>query len=304
MFYRKEKDHTETKEKKHVNNKSTVLPIRRSQRLCDPTNVGEKVSYDDVQPDIAYGDGQPDIPLGDVQPDIAHDDVQPNEILKESSLIFDVPQNVPISSGSTEDVSAFVKRKKLSQDLYRSTERHAKERILEGKKPFVVEVSRDGEPIGKNAARWASELGVRSRAHLDICKSNFSEQDPQHVEFVIQKMENAFDTIGGQISRKYYKNKMRLLMNNFRYNCRKTIMEGKERLDSTLSPKQWETLKESMHYEEYLRKSNRGKRARENVRAEYTFGRGGLQAKINKFEVSMVFKLVQFTLCYLFQFFY
>ena len=110
----------------------------------------------------------------------------------------------------------------------------------------MVEVSRDGEPIGKNAARWASELGVRCRAHLDICKSNFVQKDPRNVEYVIQKMENSFDTVGGKISRKYYKHKMRLLMNSFRYNCRKKIMEGKEMLDSTLSPKQWEALKESM----------------------------------------------------------
>lgn len=246
------------------------MPVRKSQRFFDPTNVvGEKGNCDDVEPDIAHGD------------------VQLNESHEESPLASDVPQSEPVVSGSTEDVSAFVKRKKLSQDLYRSTERHSKERILEGKKPFLVEVSRDGEPIGKNAARWASELGVRCRAHLDICKSNFAEQDPHHVESVIQKMENVFDTIGGQISRKYYKHKMRLLMNNFRYMCRKAIMEGKESLDNTLSPKQWEKLKESMHSEEYLTKSNKGKRARDSVKAEYTFGRGGLQAKINKFGVSV-----------------
>jgi hypothetical protein len=107
------------------------------------------------------------------------------------------------------------------------------------------------------------------------------------VENVIQKMENDFETTGGKISRKYYKQKMRLLMNNFRYNCRKTIMEGKEKLDSTLSPKQWEALKESMCSEEYLTKRNRGKRERDNVRDAYTFGRGGLQAKMAKFAVSV-----------------
>ena len=61
-------------------------------------------------------------------------------------------------------------------------------------------------------------------------------------------------------------------MNNFRYMCRKEIVEGKESLDNTLSPKQWEKLKESMHSKEYLTKSNKGKRARDSVKAEYTFG--------------------------------
>ena len=85
-------------------------------------------------------------------------------------------------------------------------------------------------------------------------------------------MENFFDTIDGQISRKYYKHKMRLLMNNFRYMCRKAIMEGKYSLNNTLSPKQWEKLKKSIHSEQYLTKSNKGKRARDSVKAEYTFG--------------------------------
>ena len=80
---------------------------------------------------------------------------------------------------------------------------------------------------------------------------------------------------------------MRLLMNNFRYMCKKETMEGKESLDNTLSPKQWERLKESMHSEEYLTKNNKGKRARDSVKAEYTFGRGGLHAKIKKFGVSV-----------------
>lgn len=160
--------------------------------------------------------------------------------------------NVPITSSdgtnkseknignglNMEGVPAFVKRRRLSQNLYRSTERDAKQRKLEGKKPFLVEVSRDGEPIGKNVARWASELGMRCRTHLDICKTKFADQDPRNVETVIQKMENNFETTGGKISRRYYKKKMRILMNNFRYTCRKTIMDGKDRLQSNLSPRQ------------------------------------------------------------------
>lgn len=63
-----------------------------------------------------------------------------------------------------------------------------------------------------------------------------------------------------------------------------TIMDGRDRLQSTLSPRQWEALKESMSFEEYLIKSCRGKRARDNVIAGYTFGRGGLQAKKDKLE--------------------
>ena len=46
-----------------------------------------------------------------------------------------------------------------------------------------------------------------------------------------------------------------------------------------------------MHCEEYLTKSNRGKRARDSVRAEYTYGRGGLQAKMDKVGVSVTFFL-------------
>ena len=100
-------------------------------------------------------------------------------------------------------------------------------------------------------------------------------------------MENAFETSRGKISRKYQKQNMRLLLNNFRYNCRKKIMEGKQKLDSTLSPKQWEALKESMCSEEYLTKKNRWNIARDNARVAYTFGGGGLLAKMGKFAVSV-----------------
>ena len=78
-------------------------------------------------------------------------------------------------------------------------------------------------------------------------------------------------------------------MNNFRYNCRKKIIEGKDKLESTLSLKQWEALKENTHSQEYMTKSNRGKRERDSVRAEYTYGRGGLQAKMDKIGVSVNF---------------
>jgi hypothetical protein len=192
-----------------------------------------------------------------------------NASCEDNTLTYVVLQNTPIAStdgtgsarniaSGSEDVSAFVKRQRLSQGLYRFTERNAKERKIEGKNPFLVDVSKDGEPIGPNAARWASELGTRCRAHLDITKSNFADQDPRSVENVIQKMENSFETVGGQISRKYYKSKMRLLMNNYRYNCRKLIIEGKDRTNSTLSPKEWEALKETMCSEEYLTKRNIG----------------------------------------------
>lgn len=224
------------------------------------------------------------------RPDVAKEISVPiNASREETTLTSAVPQlnthvtSTPNESGSarnigsgSQDVSAFVRRQRLSQGWYRCTERNAKERKVEGKKPFLVEVSKYGEPIGQNAARWASELGTRCRAHLDICKSNFSDQDPRIVDNVIQKMENSFETIGGQISRKFYKQKMRILMNSYRYNCRKIIIEGKDKTDSTISPKQWEALKESMRSEEYLSKRNRGMKARDNVRATYTFGRGGL----------------------------
>ena len=41
--------------------------------------------------------------------------------------------------------------------------------------------------------------------------------------------------------------------------------------------------------EEYLTKSNRCKRERDSVRAEYTYGRGGLQDKMDKIGVSVIF---------------
>jgi hypothetical protein len=59
------------------------------------------------------------------------------------------------------------------------------------------------DPIGPNVARLALKLGTRCRAHLDITKSNFADQDPRSVENVIQKIENSFETVGGNISRKY-----------------------------------------------------------------------------------------------------
>ena len=77
--------------------------------------------------------------------------------------------------------------------------------------------------------RWASELGSRCRAHLDICKSIFSYQDPRTMDNIIPKVENSFDIVGGKISRKYYDKNMRILMNTYRYNCRKLIIEGKEK---------------------------------------------------------------------------
>ena len=46
-----------------------------------------------------------------------------------------------------------------------------------------------------------------------------------------------------------------------------------------------------MYYKEYLTKSNRGKREKDSVRVEYTYGRGGLQAKMDKIRVSVAFFL-------------
>ena len=60
-----------------------------------------------------------------------------------------------------------------------------------------------GEPVGPNAARWALELGMRVRSHLDVTKANFADQDERNVDLVIQQMENAFENFGGRISTKY-----------------------------------------------------------------------------------------------------
>jgi hypothetical protein len=126
--------------------------------------------------------------------------VSVNASHEEITLTSVLHQNSPVASfeetGSAKNIVsgsqymfAFVKRKILSQGLYRCIERNAKERKKEGKKSFLVEVLKDGDPIGKNAARWASELGTRCRAHLDICRSNFLDQDPRIVDNVIQKMD-------------------------------------------------------------------------------------------------------------------
>jgi hypothetical protein len=113
-----------------------------------------------------------------------------------------------------------------------------------------------------------------------------------------KKWTKKIETVGGKISRKYYKQKMRTLINTYRYNCRKLIMEGKDMANSTLSPQQWEVLKETTFSEEYLIKRNRGMKERNNLRAPYTFGRGGLHAKIDKLTVSVSF-LVEFKLLFI-----
>ena len=70
----------------------------------------------------------------------------------------------------------------------------------------------NGEPTRPNASMWSSELGTRIRSYLDVTKSTFTDQDPRNVGIVIQQMENDFETIGGRISIKYYKYRMRILM--------------------------------------------------------------------------------------------
>ena len=92
--------------------------------------------------------------------------------------------------------------------MYRSTERETKERKSKGKKDYLVEV-KYGEPIGPNASRWDLELGMRIRSPLDDTIANFVDQDSINVVQVIRQMENAFGTVGGRISTKYYKNLMR-----------------------------------------------------------------------------------------------
>ena len=61
-------------------------------------------------------------------------------------------------------------------------------------------------------------------------------------------------------------------MNNFRHNCRKIILDGKDKGDSTISSKQWEELKETMRYQEYLTKRTRVRKTRNNLKATYYFG--------------------------------
>ena len=72
-----------------------------------------------------------------------------------------------------------------------------KEIKLEGKNPFLVEVSNDGEPTVQHAAKWAIELGTRCRVHLNVWKSNFAEQAPRSVQNAIHKMENALILLVG-----------------------------------------------------------------------------------------------------------
>jgi hypothetical protein len=71
LFYRQEKDAgTEKVEKKSRESKDIVPPTRRSQHICDPTNVvDENNSGHGVQVDIAHGDVEADIAHGVVQRD-------------------------------------------------------------------------------------------------------------------------------------------------------------------------------------------------------------------------------------------
>ena len=59
---------------------------------------------------------------------------------------------------------------------------------------------------------------------------------------------------------------MRILMNKFMHKCRKLNLDGKDR-ESSLNPKQWEYLKESMCAKEFLEKSARGEKGRDLVKA-------------------------------------
>ena len=136
---------------------------------------------------------------------------------------------------SSKDPSPFIRRRRIIQGLYRRTERDSKEIKLEGKKDYLVEVI-DGEPTGSNDLRWASNLGIRILSYFDVTKTNFVDQDPINVDRVIQQMKNSFETVGGKISTKYYKQRMRKLVNNFRYKCRQLILDGKER-ERNLTPK-------------------------------------------------------------------
>jgi len=97
-------------------------------------------------------------------------------------------------------------------------------------------------------------------SHFDVTNSNFSYQYPINVDQAIQKMENVIETIGGRISTKYYKQRMVILMNNFRHKCKKLILDRKYR-ESSLTPKEWEYLKETLCSEDYLETSTRGKKS-------------------------------------------
>ena len=118
---------------------------------------------------------------------------------------------------------------------------------------------KDGHPTEPNASRWSTELGTRVRSYLDATKSNFTYQHPRNVYLVIQQMENVFETVGGRIFVKYYKYRMRVLMNSFRHKCRKLILDGKDR-ESNLTARQWKDLKETMCAGEFSAKSARGKK--------------------------------------------
>jgi hypothetical protein len=171
--------------------------------------------------------------------------------------------------------------------MYMPTGREAKERKLEGKKAYFVEI-KYGEPVGPNVARWALELDTRVRSHLIVTKANFANQDERNVDLVIQKMENSFENFGGRISTKYYKKIMRKMINNFRHKCKKSILDGKER-DISLTPKQWEDLKEIMCVEEYVQKSTKGKITRDNVRDQFILDCGGWRANKNMFVSIWIF---------------
>ena len=81
---------------------------------------------------------------------------------------------------------------------------------------------------------------------------------------------------------------MRKLISNYRHKCRKSILDGKDR-DNSLTPKQWEELKESMRVEEYVQKSTNGKITIDNVRDPFIFGPGGWRGNQNMFVSIWIF---------------
>jgi len=139
------------------------------------------------------------------------------------------------SVDSSDDMPTSIQKRRMIQGLFRSTKRESRERKLERKKAYFLEV-KDGGLVGSNAARWALKLGTRVSYHLDVTKSNFADQDEISVDLVIRQMENSFETFGGRITTKYYKFRMRKLINNFMPKCRKSILDGKEK-DNSVTPK-------------------------------------------------------------------
>jgi hypothetical protein len=93
--------------------------------------------------------------IASVTPNVVYREPIRPSTAKEKTLV--VSTNISALStspslDSIKDISAFIKKCRMSQGMFRSTEREAKERKLEEKKAYLLEI-KDVELVGPNVAR-------------------------------------------------------------------------------------------------------------------------------------------------------